>query len=137
MSFKVEAVGFFKKHRSKLVPLAIALVGVILLIFSSGASDSGDTEDELTRQVREFCEDIEGVGECRVMISYENSGSGYFPTDKDKRVAAVAVACRGAERKDVQKTLKDMLSSFFGIGTNKVSVLRLNLNLLIADFYRS
>lgn len=127
MSFKVEIADFFQKHRSKLKPLIIALVGVLLLIFASVSSGGGEvSEDELTRQVREFCEAVDGVGDCRVMISYEYSGGGYFSSDRGERVAAVAVACRGADKADVQKRLKDMLSSFFGIGTNKVSILRLD-----------
>ena len=128
MNYKTKITEFFAKHRSKIKPLLIALLGVLLLIASSGVvSPSAEAdEDVLTRQVREFCEAVEGVGECRVMITYEPSGSGYFSSSDGERVMAVGVACRGARKTEVQKKLKDLLCSVFDIGSNRVCVFPLD-----------
>ena len=127
LNFKKIIAELYKKHRSKLRILLVFAVGLALLLSASGISrGAGEDEDDMTRSVREFCEAVDGVGECRVIISYEFSDGGYFSSSERERVMAVAVACRGADRADVQKKLKELLSSFFGIGTNRVSVLKLD-----------
>ncbi len=117
---------FLKKHRSMIKPVLIALVGVMLLLFASGGASEGDVEeDALTRQVREFLEDVDGVGECRVIISYEYEDSGYFSSGENTRVKAVAVACRGAKKVEVRKKISDIICTVFDIGANRVSVCEL------------
>lgn len=127
MEYKERISEFFKKHRSKIKPVIIALVGVILLLLAGGRSGNEEvSEDALTRQVREFLEEIDGVGECRVMISYEYRDSGYFSSGGEGRVRAVAVACRGAKKVEVRKKITDILCTVFDIGANRVSVSELD-----------
>ena len=125
--YKVRISEFFKKHRSMIKPVLIALLGVLLLLLAAGGStDKATDEDALTRQVREFLEEIDGVGECRVIISYEYKESGYFSSGENARVKAVAVACRGAKRVEVRKRITDVLCTVFDIGANRVSVSELD-----------
>ena len=127
MKFSEVLRKYIAEHSALIKPIAIAAVGILLIIISMGGS-GGETdsyaEDDLTKEVREFCEAIDGVGECRVMISYE-MGGGYFSKDKGD-VRAVAVACRGASSVKVREALTDLLTTLFGIGSNRVSIFRLD-----------
>lgn len=127
MEYREKISGFLKKHRSKLMPLLIAVIGIVFLMIAGG-SDSSDAvgEDDLTRQVREFLEEIDGVGECRVMISYEYKESGYFSSDEKGSVRAVAVACKGAKKVEVRKKITDILCTLFNIGANRVNISELD-----------
>ena len=126
MKYSERIRAYLTAHASVVKPVAIALVGAILLLLASGVGGGGASceEDELTRQVREFCEAIDGVGECRVMISYKSEGGGYF-SDGEARVMAVAVACRGASSVKVRESLTDLLTTLFDIGANRVTIFRL------------
>lgn len=127
MEYREKISGFFKKHRSKVLPIVIAILGVVLLSVAGSSGGSNEvSEDTLTRQVREFLEDIDGVGECRVMISYEYKESGYFSSDEEGRVKAVAVACRGAKKVEIRKKITDLLCTLFDIGANRVNISELD-----------
>ena len=126
MDYKTRITRFAKEHKFKILTAAVAILGVIMIALSADSSGEGIVEDSLTEQVREFCEAIDGVGECRVMISYEYREGGYFSSDDSGRVMAVAVACRGAKRVEVQKKLTDLLCTLFDIGANRVSIFELD-----------
>jgi hypothetical protein len=68
---------------------------------------------------------VEGVGECRVIITYTTVGDSYYQS-ASKKVYAVAISCEGAKRVGVKANLTELVSSMFGIGTNRVSVLPLD-----------
>ena len=91
-------------------------IGVLLLIVCAGFD--GEKEETVDEEVRiaEMCSMTEGVGECRVMLTYDSEG----------RVTAVAVLCEGADRAEVRRRITDMLTSLYGIGTNRISVLKIS-----------
>ena len=97
--------------------LPILLVGVLLLIAcaSFDGEDMAEAMDEETR-IAEMCAMTDGVGECRVMLTF----------DTDGRVTAVAVLCEGADRAEVRRSITDMLTSLYGIGSNRISVLKIS-----------
>lgn len=126
MSYKERILSFIKEKRAYIKPLVIGLIGIVIIFATAGGGGGSTdyTEDDLTRQVREFCEAIDGVGECRVIISYERGSDGYFSSG-EKRVMAVAVACRGASSARVREALTDLLTTVFEIGANRVSIFKL------------
>ena len=65
-----------------------------------------------------MCSLIDGVGECRVMITY-------YPDD-ESRVYAVLVLCDGAESVYVREKITSTLCSLYGIGAHRVKICRLN-----------
>ena len=99
--------------------LPILIIGVLLLIVCSGLGNGGaeatDAPDEEAR-IAELCAMTEGVGECRVMLTYDDVG----------RVSAAAVLCEGADRAEVRRRITDMLTSLYGIGSNRISVLKIS-----------
>ena len=110
------------------MPRAVVLlaVGLMLLLFgllgtSRSRTENNDTlyTDEEAR-LAELCSSVEGVGRCRVMISYEDSGyrSG-------ERVMSVCIACDGADRAAVRRSLTDLITALYGIGSNRIYIARL------------
>lgn len=102
---------------------AIRLVGLVLLgiilIFIGGlggktAPDNTPTEED---RAAEMCAMMDGVGECRVMMTYH--------PDDDTRVYAVLVLCDGADSVTVRESVTSLFCSLYGIGANRVEVRRL------------
>ena len=98
--------------------LPVLVIGV-LLIAIGGLFTRGDTaqksEATLEERVGEMCSLAEGVGECRVMITYAPDG---------ETVYAVAVICDGGESTEVRARIVEMCASLFGIGANRITVLK-------------
>jgi len=105
---------------SALLPLLI--IGVLLLLIPSlynggGSGESGAPTGE--ERLYEMCSLVEGVGECKVMITYSEGGD---------EVYAVAVLCEGAESAAVRARLVELIGSLYGIGSNRIAVLELGEN---------
>lgn len=104
--------------------LKLALIALgALLIFASFFVKSEESEPEDTKEARiaELCSSIDGVGECRAVIIYEEVG-GYF-SEKEERIFSVAVFCEGADDIRVVSRIKSLVSAMYGIGTNRIEVL--------------
>lgn len=101
----------------KIAVIAIAIVGLLLVSGIFGGADGERVSEDLDDRLAEMCSMTEGVGECRVMISYADDGES---------VSAVAVLCEGAESAEVRARLVSMISSLFGIGSNRISVLKIS-----------
>ncbi|MBO7197060.1 MAG: hypothetical protein J6V80_07065, partial [Clostridia bacterium] len=67
----------------------------------------------------QMCSLIEGVGECRVMITYD-------PDSREERVYAVLVLCEGADSASVRERITSSLSSVYGIGSHRIEIQKLN-----------
>lgn len=109
----------FLKSNGNLFRVGLILVFGIVLILIGSISDGKRTEsvdaDGLESRLADMCSDIEGVGECRVMITYDDGGDVY----------AVAVLCDGGDSATVRARVTDFIGSLFGIGSNRISVLKI------------
>ena len=106
---------FFKSERMRtLLPLIV--LGCALLILPSFFKKGEEVISEPDGEARlyEMCSMVEGVGECRVMVTYEGES-----------VYAVAVLCDGAGSVAVRERLVELICSLYGIGANRVAVLEL------------
>ena len=105
-------LSFIKKQDKGLIILIIGAMALAILLFP--ASNKGAVEetppDEEAR-LEELCSKIEGVGECRVMVTY-----------KGGEVYALAVICRGADNPQVRERLTELITSMYGIGANRVTI---------------
>ena len=104
---------FIKKQDKGFIILIIGVVALALLLIPSGNKKTDEPVEQLDDAARleELCSQIEGVGECRVMVTY-----------KSGEVYAVAVVCRGADSPKVRERIVDMITSMYGIGANRVTV---------------
>lgn len=94
----------------------VLLLGVVLL--SVGSLDVGGKNDVSEEEkIAELCAMTEGVGECRVAVTYSEDG---------ERVFAVALLCEGADSPSVRKRLTETLCTLYGIGANRVAVIKLS-----------
>lgn len=113
-------VNFMRGDRGRRLVLLFAVVGLLLLVLGgvisrggTGADEGVATENDPVREIEQLCASVEGVGECRVALSYAADG---------RTVSSVAVVCEGGDSITVRHRLTEMLSSFYGIGYHRVSV---------------
>ena len=102
---------------------------------SSDEENSDITLDEyreiLEQELASLCSGVEGVGKCRVFITFDKGaqntykGSSLIET-KPPHVSGVTVVCHGGESDKVKGALTQMITALFGIGSNRVAILKLN-----------
>ena len=105
---------FVKESKSILIIGVLIFCGLLFILIGSFEKQekSLDEEDRLA----EMCSMIDGVGECRVMITYED----------ESRVSAVLILCSGAESVVVRSNLTEAVCALYGIGSNRVEIFSLN-----------
>lgn len=113
----------FIKKRKRLILICAALVlGIILIAASTAPDASSDTDtDAVEEKLEKMCTSLEGVGSCRVMVTYKQVEKRYGQSEV-RIVESVAVVCKGADRAGVRRELTEMLSALFGIGTNRIHI---------------
>ena len=106
----------FKKSY-KILTFSMLILGVLLMLIGSSGLFKGESEKPKGEEeiLSEMCSSISGVGECRVMISYEG-----------EEICAVAVVCEGGDIIDVRSRVCRLVSSLYGIGYNRISVMKLS-----------
>ncbi len=116
-------VGFFKKGGVGMKIGIVFAVGILLIIVAASTNNSNKNEesDSLEVKLEELCSSLVGVGKCRVMVTYTKEESRYG-VKNEPRVESVAVVCRGADSATVRAELTKLLSSLYGIGTNRISI---------------
>ena len=122
MSEKGNMRGFlsFLRGRRGAVIMAVLLVLGAFLIFAGGAREekSADLTDE--ERLAALCSSVEGVGECRVYLTYTPATHS-----SAARVESVAIACRGASSAEVRAELTALVSSLYGIGSNRICIVKM------------
>ena len=131
----------FKKNKKILLVALIALIGILLIFISSRENEDSVPEttgisldeykERLEGEVASICSSVEGVGKCRVIISFERGEETVYKGSsvveiKPPKVKGVIVACRGADNDNVKAELTDMMTALFDIGSNRVAILKLN-----------
>ena len=110
-------LAFLKKGKTAVRAAVILAAGIILILLGgffgkSEGEDAPSAEEELA----EICTMTEGVGRARVVMTYGEEGEVY----------AVAVLCDGAENPAVRARIVKLVGSLYGIGANRISVLKIN-----------
>ena len=114
--------GFLKfiKEKKDFTKIAVVLALGLILIFIGGISkeESPVVDVGVEERLAEACSGVDGVGECSVLVYYAPAERG-----KDEgKVESVIVICEGADSVEVRLKLTEMLSSFFGIGSNRIRI---------------
>ena len=112
-------LSFIKRNKSVILVAALLLIGCLLIFSPSGEETVSD--DNIEARLEELCSSLSGVGACRVMVTYNVVGKTYA-TDGRRVVESVTVVCKGADKVGVRAELTAMLSSLFGIGTNRIHI---------------
>ncbi len=92
-------------------PLLILLLGIALMLLPSGraAAQRHETSDGEEQRLEELLSAVEGVGECRALLS--ESG--------------VVIVCRGADSAQVRLEILRAVGSYTGFGSDKITILKL------------
>lgn len=100
--------------------ILVASLAVFLIFYGMRDEKSASqiTSGETEQRIAELCSSVDGVGECRVMVTFENGAD-------DGRVYSVVVVCEGADEVRVRREVKELVTTLFGIGSNRVSVIKL------------
>ena len=108
---------YLKDKRSVWLAAIVLALGLILIFMGSADDDGTSGGAGQEERLEQICSGIAGVGECQVILHYS-------PDDKGDagRIESVIVVCEGADSSDVRLRLTEMLSSFFGIGTNRIKI---------------
>ena len=111
------------KNKKELVWIVLILAVAVVLIFLGSDRNAAEVseDDSYEERVAEICKSIDGVGKCRVLIYYGEQSSRY----SERKVEGIVVVCEGAGSVDVRRRLTEALSSFFGIGSNRVIIERM------------
>lgn len=105
-----------EKKNVSIIAIALAL-GLLLIAIGSEKGISEPLDLGLEERLSVACSGVDGVGECVVLVYYSPDSSG-----KESRIESVIVICDGADSDDVRLRLTEMLSSFFGIGSNRIRI---------------
>jgi hypothetical protein len=109
---------FLFGERNRIWLVGLMLLGLILILI--GNEQAGEkiavTQTEEMRAT-EMCAMMDGVGDCRVMMTYR--------PDSDE-VYAVLVLCDGAESVAVRERITSLFTSLYGIGSHRVEIEKLN-----------
>lgn len=120
--WKLKSVGeireFLFGEGNRIWLVGLMLLGLILILI--GNEQTGEkiavTQTEEMRAT-EMCAMMDGVGDCRVMMTYR--------PDSDE-VYAVLVLCDGAESVAVRERITSLFTSLYGIGSHRVEIEKIN-----------
>ena len=134
-------IALFKENKHLPKILFLLFIGLVLIVISGrvGSTPAEDSKEltleeykvQLEKEVAKLCSDVDGVGKCRVFITFERGEQNTYKgslliESKPPKVLGVTVICEGAEYDSVRRELSEMLRALFDIGANRVAVLKLN-----------
>lgn len=118
--WKLKSVGeireFLFGDNNRIWLVSLMILGLILILIGNNSTENtAVTQTEETR-VSEMCAMMDGVGECRVMMTYRPDSN---------EVYAVLVLCDGAESVMVRERITSLFTSLYGIGSHRIEIEKL------------
>ena len=108
-------VSFLQKNRWVLWLFVLVVFGVALIIISGrvgGEVSSVGSEEE---RIASLVSGIDGAGRAEVVIN-----------KKEGEIVSCAILCTGADSTQVVSEVKALISSLYGIGYHRISVIKLS-----------
>ena len=131
-------MAFFCSNKKISIIIILALLLLILVSLTGAESEEksqsapslSSYEKSLEADLSELCSSIEGVGKCRVYVSFYKGEESVYKNGvlveyNPPRVLGVSVVCQGGERADVKRELTELLCSLFDLGSNRVKISKL------------
>ena len=126
-----------ENKKYKIILISLFLLGAVLIVigslFGKGTSNEYKTKnnvEDLEKNLEAFILNVEGISNVDVIISME-AYSDTVPTysigsNNDtvvySKVIGVCVACTGGNDDRIKKEVTEIVSSYLGIGSNKVKI---------------
>ncbi len=142
-----------KRHKGKIIIISFAIIGVLLIIFSSISFKSKKEAEfsattytkELEKKIEGFLKEVEGINKVKVILtldcSYEqvyaqnNSSYDYIITSNGELVEiteifpvvrGVAIACTNGNDDIVRMKITELISSYLGISSNRIKIVEID-----------
>ena len=96
--------------------VAVLVLGLLLILLGTVGNKTKTTAANEEQRSAEMCSLIEGVGDCRVMMTYREGS---------EEVYAVLVLCDGGESTAVREKITSLFCSLYGIGAHRVEIQKL------------
>lgn len=119
----------FIQKNSVLIISGIILLSVFIFLsktLGSTGSESSDSdsgyEEQLEIELSEFLSQLNGVGECRVMIIADKTQTSSYSSKTTYSVDGIAVICEGGGNASVKTRISEVLTRLFGISGSRISI---------------
>ena len=129
---------YLVEDKKRILALVAALVGLALLFIPASSSKKGEENAEdlssyksvLEDELAELCSSIDGVGKCRVSVTFSEGErkeykSGNVVSSAPPKVLGITVVCEGGDKIEVKRSLSECLTALFDIGSNRVCIQKL------------
>ncbi|MBQ2881452.1 MAG: hypothetical protein IJE40_04230 [Clostridia bacterium] len=121
---KNDLLVFIKKNYSVIV---IGICAVVFLFFLSGILEGDKQSDEndvssLAKELESFLMNLEGVGECKVMIYKDTPVKTSYSSSVQEKISGIAVICDGGNNSSVKNSIIEVLTRLFGLSGNRISI---------------
>lgn len=100
--------------------VGVFLLAVFLIFYDGKEAEREESTDEA--RLVTLISSVEGVGECEVTVVYKESQA----KSDTREVFAVAVVCDGGDNVNVRARIVELVTTIYGIGANRVSVMKLS-----------
>ena len=118
--WKLKSVGeireFLLGDNNRIWLVSLMILGLILILIGNNSTDKAAVTQTEEMRVGEMCAMMDGVGECRVMMTYRPDSN---------EVYAVLVLCDGAESVMVRERITSLFTSLYGIGSHRIEIEKL------------
>ena len=118
--WKLKSVGeireFLLGDNNRIWLVSLMILGLILILIGNNSTDKAAVTQTEEMRVSEMCAMMDGVGECRVMMTYRPDST---------EVYAVLVLCDGAESVMVRERITSLFTSLYGIGSHRIEIEKL------------
>jgi hypothetical protein len=105
------------------VPAILILLGIIALSAFTEREPS-DTTKSLEEQLEELCNNVRGVSDAKVMITYAAVPASVFDRQKgsEQSILGIAVICNGGGNPHVQLTILEIIKTLFQISSTQITI---------------
>lgn len=138
---KVKLSSLLSSDKARIAFVVIGICAILLIFLSGQFTDkksskevvqemsSSDYCENLTSELTDMIENLEGVGDAQVLLTLESSYE-YIYLDDDKtlakilepKVRGVAVICTGGNDPVVKERITKLLSTILSVSTSSISV---------------
>ncbi len=138
---KVKLSSLLSSDKARIAFVVIGICAILLIFLSGQFTDknsskevmqemsSSDYCENLTAELTDMIENLEGVGDAQVLLTLESSYE-YIYLDDDKtlakilepKVRGVAVICTGGNDPVVKERITKLLSTILSVSTSSISV---------------
>lgn len=83
------------------------------------------TKEQMEKQLEEFLEQVEGVGQVKVLLTLSSENNQIFSEEDPGEVTGVLIAAQGAKDFTVERKIQQAVMALFQIEAHKIKVMKM------------